>query len=67
MKRLATRIIAVLLTFICMSADVTAKDVEICLNLDGDKKIFVKDSRHLSLKIYNPQNETCKIRQVYTR
>mgnify|MGYP001508583716 FL=1 len=51
MKRLATRIIAVLLTFICMSADATAKDVEICLNLDGDKKIFVKDSRHLSLKI----------------
>lgn len=51
MKRLATRIIAVLLTFICMNADVTAKDVEICLNLDGDKKIFVKDSRHLSLKI----------------
>lgn len=51
MKRLATRILALLLTFICMSAGVTAKDVEICLNLDGGKKIYVKDSRRLSLKI----------------
>lgn len=51
MKRLATRILALLLTFICMNAGVTAKDVEICLNLDGGKKIYVKDSRRLSLKI----------------